>query len=143
MLATRNNDTSAWDQPPLIGTTWGEDTARARRTDPIESHQAADSITLTKRGSSRAEVLIIMRDAGVPLTGDQIEEKHEERWRHGRATQHHTGQRLRTARAELVKEGLVAQSGVGKSRHGRNAAVWKLSEAGGFPPVDLTAEAAA
>src|SRR5690606_39790282 len=99
--------------------TFGDDTARARRSDPITSHEASDTNDVSR---SIGWVLSTLLKVG-PLADHQIEEI-----AHRRGVKF-TGQRLRTARAALVRQGKVTESG--EYRHtpnGRRAVVWALTE---------------
>ena len=105
---------------PPIHSTFGEDSPRARRTDPVTSHEAADTNDVSKsigwvldtlaRGPLADHELVLMGTAcGLPFTG----------------------QRLRTARAALVAAGLVEASGLYRlTKSNRRAIVWQLSEEG-------------
>lgn len=99
------------------------DTPRARRTDPVESHKAADTSDVA---GSRREVLSWLAFHPDGLTDHQLEDLHV---RSRRAAGHapYTGARLRTARAELVEHGRVTEAGKGLSPSGRPARIWKLA----------------
>ena len=112
---------------PAIHAIFGEDTARARRNGPETSFEAADSNrvatsiaavfdTLTEYGPHTDERLVArMHDLGHPFTP----------------------QRIRTARAALVKDGTVyASSRDGRTVTGRRARVWALT----VPPATFTPE---
>lgn len=100
---------------PLI---FPDDSPRARRGDPLSSHEAAD--TNDTAGSRRA-VLLIMQAFRQPLPDHEIERIHDESG--GR----YTGQRLRTARCELVDMGVVVDSGEGSlTPKGRRCKTWAL-----------------
>lgn len=103
---------------PAIHATFGEDTARARRNGPETSFEAADSNraatsvaavldTLTRFGPQTDERLVArMYDLGHP-------------W---------TPQRIRTARAALVKAGKVHSTGRhGQTVSGHRARVWTVT----------------
>jgi len=98
---------------PAIHATFGEDTARARRSDPETSHEAADVNDVT---SSIGAVLDILRTAG-PMTDERLV-----------ALLSHTPfteQRLRTAREALVKKGLAKfTERWGQTSRGRRARIW-------------------
>ena len=106
--------------PPMIGTLFGDDSPRARRSDPHTSHEAADTNDVSK---SIGLVLDILREKG-PLADHEIEfhavfDRHEQ----------FTGQRLRSARAALVELGKVEQSGLYRlTRSNRRAIVWQVTE---------------
>lgn len=105
---------------PPIHSTFGDDSPRARRTDPLVSHEAADTNsvlrprvwvleTLTRQPLADHELVETARDEGV----------------------RYTPQRLRTARAELVRAGLVEESGIYRmTENNRRAIVWQFSEEG-------------
>lgn len=100
-----------------------DDTARTRRSDPITSHEAADSNDVH---GSKAYVLALLRHYG-PQADFEIEEAHR----------HELGQfdvplyspsRLRTARSALVNEGLVEFTGMYHlTDSGRRARVWQVT----------------
>ena len=104
---------------PPIHSTFGEDSPRARRTDPITSHEAADSNDVTR---SIGWVLSLLHNVG-PLADHEIEAAARRR------DVRFTGQRLRTARAALVRQGKVTDSGETRlTLNGRRAQVWQLVE---------------
>jgi hypothetical protein len=102
---------------PLI---FPDDTARARESDPLTSHAAAD---LNDTAGSRRAVLLIMQAYRRPLADHEIEAIHNE------AGGRYTGQRLRTARDELVDRGVVASVGESTTPHGRKCLTWALKTA--------------
>lgn len=105
---------------PPIHSTFGDDTPRARRTDPHTSHEASDltdvnkSIgwvlaTISRKPLADHELVGIAEINGLPFTG----------------------QRLRTARASLVDMGLIEESGLYRlTENNRRAIVWQFSEEG-------------
>lgn len=97
-----------------------DDSPRARRTDPLTSHEAAD---LNDTAGSRRAVLLILQAYGRPLADFEIEKIHDE------AGGKYTGQRLRTARAELVERGVVADVGESITPHDRRCTTWALKAA--------------
>jgi hypothetical protein len=105
---------------PLV---FPDDTPRARRGDPVESHNAADTSDVA---GSRREVLSWLTFHPEGLTDHQLEELHV---RSRRAAGHapYTGARLRTARAELVEHGRVLEAGKGVSPSGRPARIWAIA----------------
>ena len=104
---------------PAIHSSFGDDSPRARRSDPITSHESADTNDVSK---SIGWVLGILREKG-PLADFQIENFSKLR------KLHFTGQRLRTARAALVRKGLVESTGIYRmTRNNRRAIVWQLSD---------------
>lgn len=76
----------------------------ARSTDPATSHAAAQVATTS---NARGAVLHILRTCG-PLHDAGIQDRHDTLVAHG-VMPRRSGQRLRTARAGLVDEGLVRQ----------------------------------
>jgi hypothetical protein len=102
---------------PNVGDLFDDD-ARVRRTDPITSHEAAD-LNDTKR--SIGLVLDILKSEG-PKADHEIETLSAARG------ENFTGQRLRTARAALVKKGLVGEWGIYRmTPRNRRAAVWTVT----------------
>lgn len=106
---------------PLIGSSavLGEvDTPRARRNDPIRSHEAADSNDVNR---SLGLVLSILLNARTPMTDEEIEFQAV----FGRHSEF-TGQRLRTARRHLQRLELVEKAEkVGETSHGRRCSTWQ------------------
>ena len=95
------------------------DTSRARRNDPITSYEAADSSNLAE---SSAAVLAILATEPDGMADWEIELDHEAEG--GK----YTGQRLRTARHELVESGLVEDAGTfSQTLSGRRCKVWRLT----------------
>jgi hypothetical protein len=104
------------EQRPSVGELWG-DSPRVRRTDPITSHEAADTNDTAR---SIGLVLDILRTC--PMADHEIESVAESRG------SKFTGQRLRTARAALVEKGLVEATGeIRFTGHGRRTKVWGVS----------------
>jgi hypothetical protein len=102
--------------PPSI--ILNDDTSRARRKDPLTSHEAADSNDIH---ASIGLVLATLTALG-PLADHQVVEI--------LADEPYTPQRIRTARAALVKRGLVEKAGFKRrTKHNFNAEVWKVVEA--------------
>lgn len=100
---------------PLFDLAVGIDSPRARKADPVTSHEAADHNDVHR---SIGLVLDILR--GGPLTDFEIEAAAS--FPRG---EKYTAQRLRTARAALVERGLVEESGIYRlTPHGRRAVVW-------------------
>jgi len=105
---------------PAIHSTFAEDTARARRTDPITSHEAAD---VNDVASSIGAVLDLLRAEG-PMIDELIESRLLDRG----CT--FTGQRLRTAREALVRQDLVHHNGSHQlTSRGRRSQVWAAGPA--------------
>ena len=105
-------------RPPML---WGVDSPRTRATDPVTSHEAADS---NRVAASTRAVLTALAEG--PADDSQILTRHIARvGRHGVAF---TPQRLRTARAELVEAGRVVHTGgFHVTGTGRRARVWGLT----------------
>jgi hypothetical protein len=93
----------------------------------VQSHRARDSISVEALAESQQEVLAILRING-PHADHDIVEIHDARHLTGMTRYHLSGQRLRTARAELVELGMVVQTpGVALTPSGRKAAVWGIA----------------
>ena len=102
-----------FDQPA----TMPEVNARARRTDPSTSHQAAASVHKTNETHQRILSLLLSRD----LTDEEIAAEWERCYPDVPASP--SG--LRSRRAELVSAGIVFDSGGRrKTASGRATAVW-------------------
>jgi hypothetical protein len=92
------------------------DSPRTRLSDPITSHEAADTNNIT---DSSAAVLAILATEPEGLADWEIEFEHDGKY---------TGQRLRTARHELVESGLVEDTGeFSTTLSGRRCKVWRLA----------------
>lgn len=78
--------------------------ARARLTDPLTSHAAAD-LTEDKVAASQRAVLAILTEAMMPLTDEEIV---------GYLKREFSPSRVRTARHELEEDGLVMCAGTVK-----------------------------
>lgn len=105
-----------FDKPPV---------ARARRSDPQESHDAAKSVTdLTEKQDC---VLACLTEADRPLSDVELAGlySHNRRY-HDWPEQSESG--LRTRRAELVRKGLVEKTGKTRLESGRMAAVWSVKQ---------------
>lgn len=99
--------------------------ARTRRTDPITSHAAAD-LTEGKVAASQHAVARILEDAHEALTDEQI--ARNVRLRFGKNS--FSESRLRTARHELVEQGVVIDVGTVKpAGHRSRMTVWKIKDA--------------
>jgi hypothetical protein len=99
------------------------DTPRARRGDPVTSHEAADTNDVSR---SIGLVLDILRTSRLPLTDEEIEFQAV----FGRASEF-TGQRLRTARKALVRQEqvvMVDKHG-GRTSRARWSATWAAVKA--------------
>lgn len=97
---------------PII---YPDDTARARRTDPVTSHEAADHNDTEK---SIGLVLSALKSFGPSADHELVQMLGQSGF---------TPQRLRTARAALVERGLVEESGIYRlTAHNRRAIVWTI-----------------
>jgi len=102
--------------PPMIHSTFGTDTPRARRGDPVTSHEAADHNDVEK---SLGLVLSALTAFGPSADHELVSLLGQSGF---------TPQRLRTARAALVERGLVEESGIHRlTSHNRRAIVWQVS----------------
>lgn len=91
-----------------------QNTALARRTDPITSHEAADKANLF---GSRTWVMLTLLEHG-PLAPFELEAAAGKLW---------SPSRIRTALSELSKAGLVEQSGIYRLTRSRfRAQVWQV-----------------
>lgn len=102
-------------------------TALARNTDPITSHEAAQ---VARKSTARDDVLLILREHG-PLHDRGIEILHDAYVQKGLMA-YKSGQRLRTARAELVDDRLVWQVEDGtrvRMPSGYTATIWEATNA--------------
>lgn len=97
--------------------------ARARTSDPITSHEAADSITSEAMRRSQLGVLAMFQRFG-PMHDVALIERYMA-YGEGHPVQSESG--IRTRRSELVAQGVLEDSGE-KVRldSGRRAIVWKL-----------------
>ena len=95
----------------------------ARATDPITSDLAGENESARKNAQNA--VMRILRDAEFPLSDHQIHGVYD-RLELGTVT----GQRLRTARKELVDEGFVVAAGYqyGSSPTGGKAMTWAWAD---------------
>ena len=96
----------------------------ARSTDPETSHQAAASVTnLTEKQDA---VLDCLRTMG-PSTDQMIQVRYANLFSFGHAPRQ-SGSGLRTRRAELVRKGLVRDTGERVTlSSGRKAIVWEVT----------------
>jgi hypothetical protein len=95
-----------------------DDSPRARLDDPLTSHYAAD---MNDTAGSRRAVLLILQAYRKPLADFEIERIHKD------AGGKYTGQRLRTARAELVECGIVSKAGQTTTPHDRRCLLWTMT----------------
>lgn len=98
--------------------------ARARKTDPVTSHEAAASHAPLELNEKRRAVLAVLRTVG-PMADEQWIGEYFDRMDGGLLAQSQSG--LRTRRAELVEMGLVGQFGETKIRN-RRVIVWGVIE---------------
>ena len=101
--------------PPILSLL-GEDTPRARRTDPETSHRAADS---NNTRDSRAVVLAAFHERLNFADHELVEFL---------AASGYTPSRIRTARHDLSEDGLLMQAGESKTPSGRSCRVWTLGK---------------
>lgn len=107
-----NKSVTLFDDLPQI--VMAGDSARARKSDPLESHAAADSSNLADSQHAVLTALAVHKH----LAGFELEALLPD-W---------SGSRVRTAVSELVKAGRVRQSDkMRKTRFGRDAIVWELA----------------
>lgn len=109
--------------PPML---WDDDEPRARRTDPVTSHEAADS-TQSKAAASRDFVLYLLRDLG-PMADHELVDAADLLNARLPETPRFSPSRLRTARHELTEAGKVTDLGIFRltvSR--RRAQVWGVA----------------
>jgi len=100
-----------------------DDHAQARLFDPETSHEAADTVQVTR---GQAIVLDTFTNAGRAMTD-------VEAWAYLQAHQHPTGKLspsgFRSRRAELVANGTLEFSGTfGTTPSGRKTRIWRLKE---------------
>lgn len=99
----------------------------ARRTDPVTSHEAAESLSDEALVGAQREVVDILTING-GLADVDIASVHEFRHARGITELNLSEQRLRTARAELVRAGRVVATGREVlTPRGRRAVVWGLA----------------
>lgn len=107
--------------PTLFDLGVGFDDPRTRRSDPSTSHEAADSNNVP---DSRAQVLAILRMCG-PLADHEMVDQYD--LLAARIGVHYTPSRLRSARAELVRDGLVEYTGIDRLTPSKRCAqVWAV-----------------
>lgn len=108
------HDTMPKEQQPAL-------VPRARQTDPRTSHEAGDSVDgLTEK---RSDVLCALKRFGPVTQEELVVAYYENGLLHGWCHQSVSG--LRTRCSELVRMGLVVDTGITrKTRSGRNAVVW-------------------
>ena len=99
---------------PPIHSSFGDDSPRVRRSDPATSHEAADTTNVLKPRRWVLETL-----AREPFADHELVEIALN------LGLHFTPQRIRTARAELTRMGLVEESGIFRmTESNHRAIVW-------------------
>lgn len=102
---------------------WGEDNPRARQSDPITSHEAAE---LSETAWSRRFVLDLFHEYGA-MADWQLCRKAGKKT-HGTMLRRYSDERLRTARHELAERLIIRDTGrYIKSPRGRRSKVWALA----------------
>lgn len=104
----------------LLPIVW-PDSPRARRTDPLSSHEAADA-TASKVWASQQATLEIMRAHGKPMTANQIEKIADARGLP------FSPSRMRSTPSELVTLGFVERDGFIRREGDSRRQLWKLKE---------------
>lgn len=100
-------------------TIFPDDTARTRRSDPLTSHEAADS---NDHAVSRGVVYAELRKVDFGLADFELQQRLAGRF---------SPERIRTARHELAEAGLVESLGIYRlTRAGRRAQVWGTTPKG-------------
>lgn len=95
----------------------------ARRSDPVTSHEAADSIRHIR--SASCQVVLFLLD-GTPLADHELVAEFERYL--GSYPIKYSAQRLRTARNELTRDGSVTDTGIYRlTPSGRRAKVWQIA----------------
>lgn len=93
--------------------------AYARHSDPVTSHDAAESVTKSTLRTSQQAVLSVLRRSPYGTTAEVLE----------RALPEYRPQRVRTALVELERLGIVARATeTGYTSSGRKAQIWKAVE---------------
>lgn len=106
------------------------DSARARRSDPLTSHEAADRVSAAAREASEREVVAILAAADEPITSESIIRRHAHRVWGGQAPREWPDSRIRTALAQLHEKGVVVHDGWRKNKSGYRAMAWRLTTEG-------------
>lgn len=102
----------------MTRTVFPDDTARTRKSDPVTSHESADS---NQVALSQAAVLTIFRTSE-PLADFEVQQKLAGRY---------SPERIRTARHELAEAGVLTFTGYYHlTPRGRRAQVWALAPQG-------------
>lgn len=137
--ALRNDEDRSWAVHRVCAVAWAkglccphmEQSARATNTranDPETSHEADRSVKVTH---SKDYVLQTLRVFG-PLADHELVELHADDRAGQKAFGRFSAQRLRSARADLVREGLIEEvAGVFRNTDsGRRAHVWRAAPRG-------------
>ena len=104
----------------------GFENPNVRRTDPISSHEAADSVQ-SKAAQSRDFVLYLLRDIG-PASDHELVDAADLLNARLPETPRFSPSRLRTARHELARDGVVTDTGYFHlTGSGRRAQVWQVA----------------
>lgn len=100
--------------------------ARAMAVDDGTSRDADDTLSRTDRERVTAAITVILSEAGA-LTDEQIVERYQARAGDHPSVPRVTPQRIRTARAELVRDGQVRDAQLlAFSALGNRATAWTL-----------------
>lgn len=96
----------------------------ARDTDPIESYEAGEN----QAAREASEIAVIAALASRHATNNHMSDHAITRWIRQHENIHVTEQRIRTARAQLVRKGIVVKAGrvMGASPTGRAAMTYRL-----------------
>lgn len=114
------------DLPPALFGDDFTDEPRVRRSDPITSHEAADS-TSNKVAASRAFVLYLLRETG-PVADHELVAAAQDLYKRLPEIQKFSPSRLRTARHELADADKVVETGYFHlTESGRRAVVWEVA----------------
>ena len=99
--------------------------AHARNTDPETSREAAESIT--GMNARQCAVLAVFKhpEPSLYASDERLIEAYRKAWGDN---YHQSDSGIRSRRAELVRKGLIADSGQRvKTASGRNSIVWRLA----------------
>jgi hypothetical protein len=113
-------------QAPLFDSTsekftQGREHAHARRTDPIESHLAAERASL-RLNETQERVHVVLKIKG-PATDEELISRFRHLWPEAKVTD----QSIRSRRSELCRKGLVRQTDrYGVTDYGNRARVWEV-----------------
>ncbi|WP_404475108.1 hypothetical protein [Microbacterium aerolatum] len=102
--------------------------AQSMALDTGTSSDADERFTLTGKARVRAAITVILTEAGRPLTDEEIVERYQARAGGHPSWPSATPQRIRTARAELVRAGQVRDAEIlAFSNLGNRATAWTLT----------------